>query len=65
MAADSSLSLSLTVNGEPRRIADGATIADLVHSLELEVKKVAVERNGEIVPRSTLGEVMLADGDVL
>jgi thiazole synthase len=57
--------LQLTVNGEPRRIAPGATIADLVASLELDPKKVAVERNTVIVPRSTLGEVVLADGDTL
>ncbi|MBB3860035.1 thiazole synthase [Novosphingobium hassiacum] len=56
--------LSLTVNGEPRRAAPGS-IADLVRSLELEPTKVAVERNGEIVPRSTLANVPIADGDVL
>lgn len=65
MASDNSAHLLLTVNGEPRRIAAGATIADLVTSLELDPKKVAVERNMEIVPRSTLAEVPLADGDVL
>jgi len=57
--------LSLTVNGEPRRIAAGSSIADLVRSLELNPAKVAVERNGEIAPRSTLSEVVLGDGDVL
>ena len=57
--------LSLTVNGEPRRIAAGSSIADLVRSLELNPLKVAVERNGEIAPRSTLAEVILGDGDVL
>lgn len=56
--------LSLTVNGEPRRTG-AATIAELVLELELAPEKVAVERNGEIVPRSTLGEAGLADGDVL
>lgn len=56
--------LSLTVNGEPRRAAPGS-IADLVRSLELDPAKVAVERNGEIVPRSTLASVAIADGDVL
>ncbi len=56
--------LSLTVNGEPRRAAPG-TVADLVRSLELDPAKVAVERNGLIVPRSTLAEVALTDGDVL
>jgi len=57
--------LSLTVNGEPRRIQSGASIADLVRSLELNPQKVAVERNGAIAPRSALAEVILADGDVL
>jgi thiazole synthase len=57
--------LSLLVNGEPRRIACGASIADLVISLELDPRKVAVEHNGEIAPRSGLAERLLADGDVL
>ena len=57
--------LSLTVNGEPRRIGPGASIADLVRSLELDPQKVAVERNGAIAPRSALGMAILADGDVL
>ena len=57
--------LSLTVNGEPRRIASGSFIADLVRSLDLNPAKVAVERNGVIVPRSTLAEVALSDGDAL
>ncbi|WP_305799992.1 sulfur carrier protein ThiS [Novosphingobium sp. CECT 9465] len=58
------MTLSLTVNGEPRRAAPGS-IADLVRSLELDPTKVAVERNGEIVPRSTLANVQIAEGDVL
>ena len=56
--------LSLTVNGESRR-SSAATIAELVAELELAPEKVAVERNGEIVPRSTLREAVLTDGDVL
>ena len=56
--------LSLTVNGEPRRAAPGS-IADLVRALELEPTKVAVERNLVVVPRSTLANVQIADGDVL
>lgn len=56
--------LNLTVNGEPRR-SSSATIAELVDELGLKPEKVAVERNGTIVPRSTLAEVALADGDVL
>ena len=57
--------LNLTVNGEPRRIDAGRSVADLVCELGLDPAKVAVERNGEIAPRSTLANVRLADGDVL
>jgi thiazole synthase len=55
---------NITLNGEPRR-TQATTIAELVRELELAPEKVAVERNGEIVPRSTLGEAPLADGDTL
>ena len=61
----SSSELALTVNGEPRRIAPGATIAALVAQLGLDPRKVAVERNGVIVPRSTLPTAVLGAGDVL
>ena len=57
--------LSLTVNGEPRKAAAGTTIAALALALELDPARIAVEHNGVIVPRSTLGDVALADGDVL
>jgi thiamine biosynthesis protein ThiS len=56
--------ISITLNGEPRRVAPGS-IAALVEALGLPLAKVAVERNMEIVPRSTLGDVALAEGDVL
>jgi thiazole synthase len=56
--------INITLNGEPRKVAAGS-IADLCAQIELDPKKVAVERNMEIVPRSTLADVMLADGDVL
>lgn len=55
---------SITLNGAPHRSA-AATIADLVRELELAPEKVAVERNGAIVSRSTLAEAPLADGDTL
>lgn len=57
--------ITLTLNGEPHRIANGSSVADLVRDIGLNPKKVAVERNLEIVPRSTLAAVMLADGDTL
>jgi thiamine biosynthesis protein ThiS len=57
--------ISITLNGEPRKVVAGQSIAALVASIGLEPGKVAVERNLEIVPRSMLGDVVLADGDVL
>jgi thiazole synthase len=57
--------ISLTVNGETRRMALGASVADLVADIGLNPAKVAVERNAIIVPRSTLADVALGDGDVL
>ena len=55
---------TITLNGAPHRSA-AATIADLVRELDLVPEKVAVERNGEIVPRSKLAEAPLAEGDTL
>jgi thiazole synthase len=55
--------LSIRVNGEHRRIASGQTIADLARELGLEPTKVAVERNLVVVPRSTLADVKIEDGD--
>ena len=55
---------SITLNGAPHRSA-AATIADLVRELDLAPEKVAVERNGAIVPRSTLAEAALNADDVL
>jgi len=55
---------TITVNGGSRT-TPARTVADLVRELGLEPEKVAVERNGAIVPRSTLAEVMLGEGDTL
>ena len=57
------MAISVTINGEPRQIAEGSSIAAMIVDFGLDPKKVAVERNLEIVPRSTLGEVAVADGD--
>lgn len=57
--------IALTVNGEPRRTLAGITLAGFVAEIGLNPAKVAVERNGEIVPRGTHCSVMLADGDLL
>ncbi len=55
--------VSITVNGEHKRIAAGQSIADLTREMGLVPEKVAVERNLEIVPRSTLADVRVEDGD--
>ena len=55
-------SLRIEVNGEGRDTA-ATTILGLVQELSLDPKKVAVERNLEIVPRSLHGETALAEGD--
>jgi len=57
--------IRLSVNGEPRRLATDASVTELLSSLELAGKRVAVERNGEIVPRSRYADTALADGDRL
>jgi thiamine biosynthesis protein ThiS len=57
--------IALTVNGDSMRIPAGLTLAGLIAQLELDTRKVAVERNLEIVPRSTYGVVRLEDGDRL
>ncbi|MGL4312443.1 MAG: sulfur carrier protein ThiS [Sphingomonas sp.] len=57
--------ISVRINGEHRRIAAGLTIAELATELGLVPEKVAVERNLEIVPRSTLAQVTVEDGDEL
>jgi thiamine biosynthesis protein ThiS len=55
--------MRLLLNGEERDIAGVASIADLVSTLGLDARKVAVERNLEIAPRSTYADTALADGD--
>jgi thiamine biosynthesis protein ThiS len=55
--------VSIRVNGNHRRVPAGISVAVLALELGLEPTKVAVERNLEIVPRSTLGDVIIEDGD--
>lgn len=55
--------MNLTVNGEPRAFPPLPDLAALVSALGLDGRKVAIERNLEIVPRSAYGRTALADGD--
>ncbi len=57
--------VSIIINGEHRRVAAGLSLAALASDLGLNPGKVAVERNLSVVPRSTLGQVMVEDGDEL
>ena len=57
--------ITISVKGEHKRVAAGLTIAELASELGLVPEKVAVERNLEVVPRSTLGRVLVEDGDEL
>ena len=55
--------MTLTINGETRVFGAVGDLAALVASLGLDPRKVAVERNLEIVPRSAYGSTVLAEGD--
>ena len=57
------VSLKVTVNGEPREIAAGSSLDDLLRSLELDPRMVVVEHNRGIVRRPHLRERRLEDGD--
>jgi thiamine biosynthesis protein ThiS len=57
--------MRLTVNGETREAPDSATLADLLASLGIDGRRVAVERNLEIAPKSLWGQIILAEGDRL
>ncbi len=62
-ATASSHLLTVQVNGETRRVAGGCTIAAMLRELGVAPERVAVERNREIVPRSTLEDVGVSEGD--
>ena len=57
--------IQLTINGKPQRIDDAQTVLALLESMQLLGKRLAVERNGEIVPKGRHADTMLADGDRL
>jgi thiamine biosynthesis protein ThiS len=57
--------LKLTVNGEARDVPPGHSVLDLLAEIGLAARKVAVERNLEIVPRSQYATTRLTDGDAI
>jgi sulfur carrier protein len=57
--------LQITLNGEARQMPPASTVLNLLEVLELVGKRLAVERNGEIVPKGLHASTLLADGDAL
>ena len=60
-----SASIDITVNGAPRQVPRGTTVADLIALSGLGERRVAVERNRDVVPRARHAEVVLEAGDRL
>ena len=65
MTTTTAATIGITVNGEAREVPAPATVADVLARIGLDTRKVAVERNLEIVPRSAYDGTELADGDAL
>jgi sulfur carrier protein len=57
--------LTVSINGAPRLIQDSTSVAALIEEMGLTGKRIAFERNGEIVPRSSFSAQQLANGDKL
>lgn len=62
---ESECSVQIRVNGEPRDVATGTTIARLLAELEMQPRYLAVERNFELVPRARHADCVLSEGDAL
>lgn len=57
--------ITVRLNGEPRQLAPGTTVAGLIEQLGLRVGSVVVEHNGTALLRSEVAQAVLADGDVV
>jgi sulfur carrier protein len=57
--------MRVTVNGSGREVAEGTTVRALIELLELDGGPVAVERNGDVIPRAQHASTELAEGDVV
>ena len=55
--------MEISVNGEQRSVAAALSVAELLRGMGLEGMRLAVERNGEIVPKSNHAATALAEGD--
>ena len=54
----------IQINGEPKNCS-GTRLTDCISDMGYDPKRIAVERNGEIVPKAQYHETILRDGDVL
>lgn len=59
------LAMEILLNGQPKTLPDSISLATLIDQLGFAGKRIAVERNGEIVPKSTYATVLLASADRL
>ena len=57
--------ITVSINGATRQLPDSTSVAALIEEMGLTGKRIALERNGEIVPRSSFAAQRLADGDKL
>jgi len=57
--------ITISINGATRQFPQAISVAALIEEMELTGKRIALERNGEIVPRSQFAAQQLADGDKL
>lgn len=57
--------MELIVNGEPRSLPAPLSVASLLSELGMTGRRIALELNGEILPRSEFGQTMLSGGDTL
>jgi sulfur carrier protein len=57
--------INVSINGTTRQLPDSTGVAALIEEMGLTGKRIALERNGEIVPRSLFAAQQLADGDKL
>jgi len=57
--------ITIKLNGETRQLKNAITVASLIDELDLTGKRIAFERNGDIVPRSQFPTQILQDGDAV
>lgn len=59
------MTMNIILNGKPLQVDKVSTIAELIAHLGYEGKRIAVEQNGDIVPKSAHGTAAVSDGDQL